>query len=125
MKLVFVKIDEVEQVEGTEQRVLLHIPTGGIQFGMRDKVIILAEPVTIEMKQDGTFVNVVRNVTFDVYTDLSLNPTEQQLPYSLFSVVAHEDFYMHVYAYFRHTLPARMTERELYEAEYATEEVAV
>lgn len=120
MKLVFAKIDRVDEDEHGK---VLHIPAGGIQFEGKSALILLQEPVQIEMAHSGMFKNVIRDVEFVVYSDLSLNPQENVQKWSLFSVVSHEEFYSAIYERLRHCkiapIKRYVNERELFASEYA------
>lgn len=93
MKLAFIKIDCI--VESADAKTI-EIPAGGIQFEMRNQVIILDEPMQLEVTHEGHFNNLVREVNFAVYTDQSLNAVKI-MQESLFSIVAHEEVYRAIY----------------------------
>lgn len=88
MKLEFLKIENIVE---TEKSKIIHIPAGGIQFGFKNKIISLKDPLRIAMTHRGSFLNVVRYVDFVVYDDLSIYTTGEIKRESLFGIVANEE----------------------------------
>lgn len=89
MKLEFIKIDKIDE---EQDRKIIHIPAGGIEFRINGNDVALAEPIQIEATHTGEFKNIVRYVQFAVYQDQSLNVIRLTRE-SLFGVVAHEQVY--------------------------------
>lgn len=88
MKLEFLKI---ENIVVTEKNKIIYIPAGGIQFGFKNKIISLKDPLRIAMTHRGSFLNVVRYVDFVVYDDLSIYTTGEIKRESLFGIVANDE----------------------------------
>lgn len=88
MKLEFLKIENIVE---TEKNIIIYIPAGGIQFGFRNKIISLKDPLRIAMTHRGSFLNVVRYIDFVVYDDLSIYTTGEIKRESLFGVVSNEE----------------------------------
>ena len=87
MNLAFLKIDRI--IENQDRKVI-QIPAGGIQFEYRGNMIQSIEAVQIEINHEGIFHNTMRYMNFAVYTDQSLFASGQLMSQSVFSVVAHE-----------------------------------
>ena len=88
MKLEFLKIENIVE---TEKSKIIYIPAGGIQFGFKDKIISLKDPLRIAMTNGGSFLNVVRYIDFVVYDDLSIYTTGEIKRESLFGIVANDE----------------------------------
>ena len=88
MKLEFLKIEKIIE---TEKNIIIYIPAGGIQFGFKNKIISLKDPLRIAMTHRGSFLNVVRYIDFVVYDDLSIYTTGEIKRESLFGIVSNEE----------------------------------
>ncbi|WP_339212498.1 molecular chaperone [Solibacillus sp. FSL W8-0372] len=88
MKLEFLKIENIVE---TEKNKIIYIPAGGIQFGFKNKIISLKDPLRIVMTHGGSFLNVVRYIDFVVYDDLSIYTTGEIKRESLFGIVANDE----------------------------------
>lgn len=94
MKLEFLKIEKIIE---TEKNIIIYIPAGGIQFGFKNKIISLKDPLRIAMTHRGSFLNVVRYVDFVVYDDLSIYTTGEIKRESLFGIVSNEEVLLAIY----------------------------
>lgn len=120
MKLTLFKIDKITEKEGIKT---FEIPTGGIQFEFRNHEIISSEPTIFQIDAIGGYMDIVKYVRFDIYTDDSLIPTGKVKSYSLISVIAHEMVQETIekeVARLCKVIPLkrRISERELFESEY-------
>ncbi|MEK3766098.1 MULTISPECIES: molecular chaperone [unclassified Solibacillus] len=88
MKLEFLKIENIVE---TEKNKIIYIPAGGIQFGFKNKIISLKDPLRIAMTHGGSFLNVVRYIDFVVYDDLSIYTTGEIKRESLFGIVSNDE----------------------------------
>ena len=88
MKLEFLKIENIVE---TEKNKIIYIPAGGIQFGFKNKIISLKDPLRIGMTHGGSFLNVVRYIDFVVYDDLSIYTTGEIKRESLFGIVSNDE----------------------------------
>ena len=88
MKLEFLKVEKIVE---TDKGKVIYIPAGGIQFGFKNKIISLKDPLRIGMTHGGSFLNVVRYIDFVVYDDLSIYTTGEIKRESLFGIVANEE----------------------------------
>lgn len=121
MKLVFMKIESITEKEESK---VISFPPGGIQFSHRGETIALNESLELEIKHNGTFINISREIEYAVYDDQSLEPVKLK-GWSVISLVAHEGFYRAVCNEIKKckVVPLKrykaMTEQELFELEYA------
>ena len=88
MKLEFLKVDHIVE---TDKNKVIYIPAGGIQFGFKNKIISLKDPLQIEITHGGSFLNVVRYIDFVIYDDQSIYTTGEIKREGLFGIVAHEE----------------------------------
>ncbi len=88
MKLEFLKVEKIVE---TDKGKVIYIPAGGIQFGFKNKIISLKDPLRIGMTHGGSFLNVVRYIDFVVYDDLSIYTTGEIKRESLFGIVSHDE----------------------------------
>ncbi|MEK4628865.1 MAG: molecular chaperone [Solibacillus sp.] len=88
MKLEFLKVDQIVE---TDKHKIIYIPAGGMQFGFKDKIISLRDPLQIGMTHGGSFLNVARYIDFVVYEDQSIYTTGEIKREALFGIVAHEE----------------------------------
>ena len=88
MKLVFFRANKVS----TENRLSqIEIQPGGIQFQWKDKIIVLAAPVVIKVKQNGLVQDVLSSIRFDIYNEHAINPICRGCKWSLLSVLNNSD----------------------------------
>lgn len=88
MKLVFFKANKINVENGLSQ---IEIQPGGIQFQLKDKLIVLAAPVVIKIKQNGLVQDVLSSIQFDIYNEDSIDPVQKGCKWSLLGVIHAND----------------------------------
>lgn len=88
MKLVFFRANKVNVEKGLSH---IEIQPGGIQFQLKDKIIVLAAPVIIKVKQNGLVQDVLNSIQFDIYNEHSIDPICRGCKWSLLSVLNNSD----------------------------------
>lgn len=94
MNLTFLKIDAI--IENQEHKVIL-IPADGIQFKYRNYVIQNNDPLEIIVSHDGTYQNVVRDISVFAFINHKGNVIGRIMTMNLFSIVAHQDVQLAIY----------------------------
>ena len=92
MELQLLKIDKLIDAGGIQY---LEIPPGGIQIREENKSLALRDKLILEM-QTRRFLNVTRNIEFDVYYDSEIIP-EGEETHALISLLAVDGLVNNIY----------------------------
>lgn len=114
MRLTQLKVS----TEQTDSGFLITVLPGDMQFVSKAGEVTLAEPLQLKMTGEGQFVDILRNVAFEVRGAFETRVMQG----SVFSIVTHEDFEPALYRAMRKCKVVPMMrlvdERALYAAEY-------
>lgn len=89
MKLTFLKVSTTQ----TDNGFLITVLPGDMQFVSKVGEVVLAEPLQLEMTVEGQFIDILREVAFEVRGAFETRVMQG----SVFSIVTHEDFEMMLY----------------------------
>lgn len=125
MNLSFLKIDRI--IENQDHKVI-QIPADGIQFQHRNYVIQNNDPLEITMKHNGTYQNIVRDISAFAYIHRNGHVIGRMTFMNLFSIIANQDVQLAIY----HEIVKQckvvplhkpIDERVLFEKEYGAADV--